>query len=120
MFHVKQRPSCVCTLRLTTFTRDSRWVRCYRDTTSNRESVLCTPPCRFFDVELRSVSLTQSLSAKDSELLQARFCVLNALPDDALNAEELRRADVHATVIDENNVLVRYVKAHEYVAVDTA
>lgn len=120
MFHVKQRPSCVCTLRLTTFTRDSRWARCYTDTTSNRESVLCTPLCRFRDSKRRTVSPTQSTSEKHPELFQTRFGVLNALPDDALNAEELRRADVHATVIDENNVLVRYVKAHEYVAVDTA
>ena len=82
--------------------------------------MLCTPLCRFRKSERKIVSPTQSLSEKNSELFQTRFGVFDALPDDTLHAQELGRANVLAAVIDEDDLLVRYIETHEDVSVDTA
>lgn len=99
-------------LRLTTFARDLLCARCDRDTTSAKDVVLCTALCRCRDSERQTVSPTQSISEKHSELFQTRFGVLDTLPDDALHAEQLGCANILATVIDENNVLMGHVETH--------
>ena len=65
------------------------------------------------------VSPTQSLSEKNSELLQARFGVLDALPDDTLHAQELGGTNVLAAIIDKDDVLVWHGETHEDITVDT-
>ena len=106
MFHVKHCPLPTRTLHPTTVTRDERCSRRPSIARTEQNFVLCKPLCRFSDSECNRVSPIQSLSEKNSERLQARFGVLDALPDDALHTQELGRADVLATVVDEDDILV--------------
>ena len=66
------------------------------------------------------VSPTQSLSEKDSELLQACFGVLDAIPDDALHAQQLGGTNVLTAIIDKHDVLMWHGETHEDVTVDAA